>query len=85
LKRVGARKKNKRVCYQGFLFLRAKAEGFARNFPVIEVKDFAPDDLIILVAFTSYEHKVSRARLLYGAVYSGAAVCNFLIRFSGKT
>ncbi len=50
---------------------------FARNFLVVEVENFAADDLIVLVAFAGNQHQIITARFRNRLVNRFAAVGDF--------
>jgi len=65
------------------LLLVIRRQRFPRNFFVIEMKNFAADDLIILVTFAGDQNQIIGAGLGNRLVDRFAAVGDLLVRLTG--
>src|SRR2546430_2349659 len=57
-------------------------QSFPRDFLVVEMKDFAPDDLIVLVTFAGDQHEIIGARLFDGVMDGFAAIGDLFVRLA---
>src|SRR5262245_26385521 len=61
----------------------AVLKSFPRNFFVVEMKDLATDDLIVLVTLAGNQDQIVTARLSNSLVNCFAAIGNFRVRLAG--
>ena len=62
---------------------RSASQRFARDFLVVKVKNFAADDLIILVAFAGDQNQIIGARLGDRVIDRFPAVGDLFVRLAG--